>query len=860
MPYGVPNGRASARVLALVCGGALAIHAAQGQDGAHDPAAAWEARPEAALVLPAVGRGGRVPFPIDAVMASVVDGSWRPAIEGDEVLRPDGVSVAWAPLESEEPGVFDGRTWRGGWMLLEIQSDSPRPVRLEIRGHSMAFVNGRPRVGDLYGFEFVHLPVMFNAGPNYVLLQGARGNTRVRAVAPESDVELIPDVTLPDYVVGEDGTGLFGQVLLSNYGFERIEGARVLTAYAGNGEPIVAETTLPALPGESVRPVRIDLPALRATERGGIELLVRVLASDGSLLGEGRVRTRAVGPDDVRVVTFQSEVDGSVQKYALRPASSPEADGLVLSTHGAGVDAPNQAAAYSAKDWAHLVAPTNRRPFGFDWEDWGRLDGIEALEHAQRTLGTAPEKTWLTGHSMGGHGAWHLAVTFPDRFAAVGPSAGWVDFWSYGAADLDASDPVAQVFRRATLPSRTLTMQKNLANLGVYILHGDADETVPVREARTMRDELGAWHEDVGYHEQPGAGHWWDMEGPGAACVDWPPMFEMFQRRTIDLGPGGDGPDEIAFITAFPGVNARHFWARVEQQTRPLEASELRLRRERGAGGVTAVTGETSNIARLRLGIGAATDGTKPPAAVQIELDGQRVRTRPVDREGVLEVRLERDGASGRWRVAGEIDTASEKTPERSGLFKSAFNHRPVLVYGTTGSAEENLWAVSRARYDAERFWYRGNGLLEVVADRDFEPGAFAGRSVILYGNRDTNGAWGVMVPDGAALDVRAGAVRIGDQTHEGEGLGLLGVLPRVDDRVASVGLIGGTCLVAMRAGDHLPIFTSGVAYPDFTLFDADVWRRGIEGVRAAGFFGNDWSIERGLMVEREAGEPSASE
>ncbi|TVQ62549.1 MAG: hypothetical protein EA378_04255 [Phycisphaerales bacterium] len=850
MRSSVRQGWIGAASLAAACGGLLGGEAARGQEA---PAPAWEARPESALVLPAVGRGGRVPFPLDTLMASVVDGTWRPVIEGDEVERPDGFSVAWSRLESDEPGVFEGRTWRGGWMLLEIQSESPRPVRLEIRGHSMAFINGRLRVGDLYGFEFVHLPVMFNAGPNYVLLQGARGNTRVRALAPEYTVEVLPDVTLPDYVVGQDGSGLFGQVVLSNYGFKAIGGARALVAYeGGDGAPIVAETALPSLPGESVRPVRVDLPSMRAHEPGTIEFRLRILAADGSLLGEGRVRTRAVGEQDVRVVTFGSKVDGSVQKYALRPASSPEADGLVLSTHGAGVDAPNQAAAYSAKDWAHLVAPTNRRPFGFDWEDWGRLDAIEALEHAQRTLATAPEKTWLTGHSMGGHGAWHLATTFPDRFAAVGSSAGWVDFWSYGAADLDASDPVAQVFRRATLPSRTLMMQKNLASLGVYILHGDADETVPVREARTMRDELSAWHDDVGYHEQPGAGHWWDTEGPGAACVDWPPMFEMFQRRTIDLGPTGDGPDELAFVTAFPGVNARHFWARVEQQTRPLEPSELRLRRERGAGGVVAVTGETSNIARLRLRLGTASDSTKPPAAVRIELDGQRVRTRPVDRGGTLEIRLDRDDASGRWRVTGAIDESSEKTPARSGLFKSAFNHRPVLVYGTGGSPEENLWAVSRARYDAERFWYRGNGLLETVADRDFEAGAFAGRSVILYGNRDTNRAWGVMVPEGAAMDVRAGAVRIGDDTHEGERLGLLGVLPRPDDPVASVGLIGGTCLAAMRAGDHLPIFTSGVAYPDFTLFEADVWRRGMEAVRVAGFLGNDWSVERGEMIVRE--------
>ena len=33
---------------------------------------------------------------------------------------------------------------------------------------------------------------------------------------------------------------------------------------------------------------------------------------------------------------------------------------------------------------------------------------------------------------MGGHGTWHIGATFPDLFAAIGPSAGWLSYWSYG--------------------------------------------------------------------------------------------------------------------------------------------------------------------------------------------------------------------------------------------------------------------------------------------------------------------------------------------------------------------------------------------------------------------------------------------
>src|SRR5262249_37686614 len=177
----------------------------------------------------------------------------------------------------------------------------------------------------------------------------------------------------------------------------------------------------------------------------------------------------------------------------LRPPSSvsnPHSLALFLTLHGAGVEAIGQADAYEAKAWGHLVAPTNRRPYGFDWEDWGRRDAIEVLELAQRELGTDPRRTYLTGHSMGGHGVWQVGATFPDRFAAIGPSAGWISFRSYGGQAAPANPtPVQSMLLRAASPGDTLALERNYAEQGVYILHGSADDNVPPSEARTMRDQ-----------------------------------------------------------------------------------------------------------------------------------------------------------------------------------------------------------------------------------------------------------------------------------------------------------------------------------------------------------------------------------
>ena len=49
---------------------------------------------------------------------------------------------------------------------------------------------------------------------------------------------------------------------------------------------------------------------------------------------------------------------------------------------------------------------------------------MEVLGIAKKDLRTDPTKTYLTGHSMGGHGTWNVGVHYPDKFAPIAPSAG----------------------------------------------------------------------------------------------------------------------------------------------------------------------------------------------------------------------------------------------------------------------------------------------------------------------------------------------------------------------------------------------------------------------------------------------------
>ena len=432
----------------------------------------------------------------------------------------------------------------------------------------------------------------------------------------------------------------------------------------------------------------------------------------------------------------------------------------------------------------------------------------------------------LTGHSMGGHGTWSLASLLPGTFASAAPSAGWISFTTYtGAPPANATDPLAAVFAQANLPSDTLSFLPNLLQARIYAIHGDADDNVPVTEARRMRKELAAIrHKGVGWHEEPGAGHWWDNDpAPGAACVDYPAAFQMIREARI---PSGEGA--IRFVTASPAVSATDRWLMIEQQIQPLALSEADLDWQGDS-----VTGTTSNVRRLSLDV---------PGLKRVVLDGQtlKVSGRPV--------RLARAG--GAWAVATKPVPAAEKNPLRSGPFKQAFGRRMILIYGTLGTPDENAWSYAKARYDAEAFLYRGNGAPEVLSDREFLKQRTPDRSVILYGNADTNAAWPVLLQN-APLQLNRSSALVGKTQKTGGDLACLFTYPRPGSKVALVGVVGGTGLIGCRATNRLAYFSAGVAYPDWTVFTPDVFQSGIGGALGAGIFGNDWRVETGQSAWR---------
>ena len=806
-------------------------------------AAARELALSEGLAVGPIGVFMRYAVPSDLLAWQIATGTMAAPREGLVVGTNDrGQAQSWARVAAGTDGWIQNQALSGGYLFVAVNAERPRVMVLEASGFYVARVNGEPRGGEKYGADWVRHPVRLLKGRNEFLFKGERGRFRGRLVQPPAPVFFTDaDMTLPDLVAGEKGPYWAGLRLVNASG-ERLEDIEILfTANGRAGRTALDISVAPFMTQKLAVPLAIDAPA----SEGAVPVNLRARARGGRRLVETppfKFELKGVAPGAHHVRTFVSEIDRSVQLFAVAPRVAgndhPQASGvkpaLVLTLHGAGVDAIGQARAYKPKDWAWIVAPTNRRPYGFDWEDWGRLDALEVLAEASRLFGTDPARTYLTGHSMGGHGTWQIGATVPGPWAAIAPSAGWHSFSSYGGgvAYKDPS-PVERMLARANNPSETTALASNFLHYGIYILHGDQDDNVPVAQARFMRELLGKFHADFAYYERPGAGHWW-----GSECVDWPPLFEFLANHVRSADAEAR---KVELVTANPGISSRSRWLEILAQSRPLEYSRAVIEKDEGG---TAFKGTTENVLRLALDLKAPAGGGK----VTVELDGSKVKASPAPEAAMIHIDLER-GDKG-WAVTGPLDSGF-KGPKRSGGFKDAFRHGFVLVYGTLGDAAEDARAFDKARFDAEMFWVRGNSGVEVLPDTAFDPAKFKDRNVILYGNADTNAAWPKLLP-GCPVELRNGWARAGGKKFSGADLAAYFIRPRAGSAAASVGVVAWTGRAGWVAASPGQYFVSGAGFPDLLLFSAETLHSGTGGIRAVGWFGDDWSIDKGDIVWNE--------
>jgi pimeloyl-ACP methyl ester carboxylesterase len=761
----------------------------------------------------------------DILYWQIATGRFQRPLAG-QTLNDNYLTLA-QPLVWEEIKVDSLFTFRGnlGRSYVYTEFDSPEDAiaLLDATGHTQVYINGVPQEGDHYDYAHTLIPFNLKKGINqFIYTYGRFGRVSSKIVIPNKEFQFSPrDMTLPSIIVGEDSEK-WGAIRVINASDKIRNGYKIQCILkTGESATYTADMTAPM----AVRKLKFKIPFLKHdVEPGKISATVVLIDPMGNEIDRTAIELNLMSPGQHHERTFVSSIDGSVQYYSVVPSTN-DAPGqaIVLSVHGASVEATNQARAYRQKDWAYIVAPTNRRPFGFNWEEWGRLDALEVLHEARRLFPSDTSQTYLTGHSMGGHGSWFLGATYPDKWAAIGPAAGYPDIIRYrrtGTDSLIMANKHFEMIYRGALPGRTLELVNNYKQSGVYVLHGDADEVVPVTQARLMREKLGQFHNNFAYYEYPDGTHWY-----GDHSMDWPPLFYFMRQNRI---PQTSSVRNIDFITASPGVSATNYWISINQQLASYQHSKVKADFARDTIFMT-----TDNVAHITLLLSLL----KPEKAPVISIDGQNFTAR-----NVLDQHLTK--TNGQWATTGMVDLA-QKHPARYGGFKLAYTNNMVFVYATGGDPETNSWYKNKALHDAQTFLYKGNGSVDVIPDTLFSISRFRERNVIIYGNGDNNSSWNKLL-DHSPVQVTNKGIKFGDREFSDNTLGTYFIQPRKDSQTAMVGVVAGTGVQGMKATYANDYFSGITGFPDLLIFDVNWIRDGLDGIKVSGFFGNDWSVRNG--------------
>ena len=155
---------------------------------------------------------------------------------------------------------------------------------------------------------------------------------------------------------------------------------------------------------------------------------------------------------------------------------------------------------------------------------------LKALDRTVQEFNGDPQRLYVTGISLGGHGTWCVAARAPKKFAAIVPICGFVNIKrlnlpaerkTFAIEDIpfaDSPDPYAAV-------------SSQISKVPTWIFHGGADPVISPDESRNMFQALKASGFDVKYTEYDGVGHnAWDKAYAEPDLVPWLLSHRRSQR------------------------------------------------------------------------------------------------------------------------------------------------------------------------------------------------------------------------------------------------------------------------------------------------------------------------------------------
>jgi hypothetical protein len=425
---------------------------------------------------------------------------------------------------------------------------------------------------------------------------------------------------------------------------------------------------------------------------------------------------------------YYSAVEGSVQPYAVGlPADFDAAQErrwpVHVVLHGRGdklneisfINAHDNKPAAAQQTWIQLdiFGRTNN---GYRWS--GETDLFEALAAVKRRYRVDNKRIVLHGFSMGGAGSWHLGLHYPSLWCAVGPGAGFVDFYKYQ----NVSDKLPAYQDDALKIYDSIDYALNAFDVPVCTYGGELDAQLAA--STNMVEAAKQLDVPIKMIIGPGVGHKFhpDSQKEFLAFLNG----EMMKGRKVY-----PGMKELKFITYTPKYNTCE-WLTVEELIEPYRPAIV----QGHVDDQSVLHLKTQNVAVLQIARDVAED---------IEIDGNTLPLTTAAQGLLPGVYFSRGDEWGALSYESSLgfnkNLDSRKRRNLQGPIDDAFMQPFVCVRGTgrPWSAEQAAWA----NWTLERFerefdkWFRAR--IEIIDDTAVTDEMLSRKNLILFGDPGSN-------------------------------------------------------------------------------------------------------------------------
>lgn len=797
----------------------------------------------AARAAPAPAQEWLVAGPISAAGENALFHDHLKEAGGESLVRPTaGVPPAnWRAVAASDGTLDFGELFPGArtgvaYAYTEIESPTARRV-IATTGSGTPFqvrLNGEviyeARLSRKFSADTNAIVLPLQAGTNRVLVKtiASRAGWRFqwRTHVPEAPLFVNdPATVVPDLRAGTS-PDVWAQVEVVNSAATPLDGVFVELLKGKSVSPGRSDVWTLA-PGE-VRRIAVPMAASVPASGHAPPLRFRVHWARGKTELDAVPRVRQA--DESFVTTYRSFVDGSVQPYSVllpRKHRPDVAAPLILLLHGNQVtDWGQNIVSFEPKEDAIQVAVHDRG--NNRYREIGEVDLDEVLAEVTRHYRIDPDRIYLSGHSMGGYGAWFQGVRRPDRWAAISPQAGYADYFLYHPVMHNASgdrppcggedaEGVAAFRCRLIEHWSPLRFAENLLHVPAYIVHGAKDENVPVIHSRKMAARLKELGYEYVYDENPEGGHWWGPRGDtyGVEVVDKPAIWAFLRKHRRVTAPSRVvySTDTLRYRQAY--------WVAIDE----LDEANRIARIEASRAGEHTIAVRLENVARFTLRPGAGLVEPRQPLTVTV--DGEVAFRGPLPDSGEL--------------TLGRPSAPFRKTPEIYGPVIDAFNKPFLFVIGRprAGETSDAAGAAARAAEAQARFWMaNANGSVRTVFDTDVTQGDFDSHNLILFGNPRTNSLL-AKVNDRLPVRFEGDRLTAGGRRVSGDDLGAVFVAPNPLAPHRYVVVVGGTTARSFETAGRLRFEDLA----DFVLFDRDALVGRAPKFICGGFFDANWRI-----------------